>query len=141
MNRLNAGKTARAVVERSWVLVGQAQEAGWRVRPCRLSRGQRTQVEADWRWALAREETRGDVTGFLHTHPPGSSTQPSPRDQDTMQAWCSAFGKPLLCLIRSGRKLSAWLFSPGSAAPLPLTACRTNSGYYQVSHPAPTDHE
>ena len=136
MSQFAPGQPARGAVERSWVLTGQPLEAGWRVCPCRPSRGQPHQVEADWRWALAREESRGDVVGFLHTHPTGCGTQPSSRDRDTMQAWCSAFGKPLLCLIRSGRRLSAWLFSPGITDPQPLMIDRIPPNHYLVSPPA-----
>lgn len=125
-------KIHRRAVERSWVLVGQAEGQGWRVRACRVSSGQPHQVEADWRWALAREEARGDVAGFLHTHPPGGTTQPSARDHETMKAWCSAFGKPLLCLIRCGRKLSAWLFTPTDTSPQPLTALRVSPNHYLI---------
>ena len=37
--------------------------------------------------------------GFLHTHPAGAGCRPSHRDVRTMRAWCSALGRPLLCLI------------------------------------------
>ena len=47
---------------------------------------------------LAREEQRRDVIGFYHTHP-GLPACPSRRDVRTMHAWCSAFGKPLLCVM------------------------------------------
>ncbi len=129
------------VVERSWVLVGQAGPQGLQVRAHRLSRGQPHQVEADWRWALAREESHGDVAGFLHTHPPGSSTHPSPRDHRTMQAWCSAFGKPLFCLIRTRRSLSAYLFTPGAPDPRPVTVQRLAPYEFLilVTQPSPGD--
>jgi proteasome lid subunit RPN8/RPN11 len=51
---------------------------------------------------LAREEGRGDVVGFLHTHPT-ASTAPSRRDVRTMRAWTAAFGKPLVCVILGSR--------------------------------------
>ena len=66
--------------------------------------GDQTRVEADWSWTLAREEMHGDVMGFYHTHPDGGSLAPSQRDIRTMQAWCSALGKPLLCLIAEHQK-------------------------------------
>ena len=73
-------------------------------------------MEFDAAAALEREERRGDVVGFLHTHPCGSA-RPSRRDIDTMQAWCSAFGKPLLCVIRGADELAGCRFdddeSPG----------------------------
>jgi hypothetical protein len=40
--------------------------------------------------------------GFFHTHPIGAGVSASDRDVRTMQAWCSALGKPLLCLIVEG---------------------------------------
>jgi proteasome lid subunit RPN8/RPN11 len=61
-------------------------------------------VDADWSWTLSREEKEGDVMGFYHTHPDGFGAQPSRRDIRTMQAWCSALGKPLLCLIAEESK-------------------------------------
>lgn len=63
-------------------------------------RGERTIVHFDGAWVLEREETHGDVVGFLHTHPDGPAS-PSDRDVRTMRAWCLAFGKPLVCLIES----------------------------------------
>jgi proteasome lid subunit RPN8/RPN11 len=75
---------------------------------------------ADSRWnrqrrvdaagVLAREESKGDVVGFYHTHPAGPP-EPSQRDVRTMRAWVSSFGKPLLCLIESDGELAAYRFS------------------------------
>ncbi len=96
--------------EQSWILVGQPVSGGWLATKRRHIGGKAASVEADWRWALAREEQRGDVIGFFHTHPRGFGTQPSDRDIQTIQAWCSAFGKPLLCLIADGRTLTAYVF-------------------------------
>jgi hypothetical protein len=71
--------------------------------------GQPASVEFDWNWALEREERRGDVLGFYHTHPAGLVT-PSWRDIKTMQAWVTCLGKPLLCLIKRDSTLAAYLF-------------------------------
>jgi proteasome lid subunit RPN8/RPN11 len=45
----------------------------------------------------------------LHTHPNGAAF-PSRRDIDTMQAWVSAFGKPLLCVILGSDGLAGYRF-------------------------------
>jgi proteasome lid subunit RPN8/RPN11 len=70
-------------------------------------------------WALVREETRHDVLGFLHTHPDGPAT-PSMRDVHTMRAWCSSFGKPLLCLILSPQGLRGYCFEDEESAGVAL---------------------
>jgi proteasome lid subunit RPN8/RPN11 len=64
--------------------------------------GKPASVEADWEWTLKREEKRGDVIGFAHTHPSGAGTTPSERDIRTLRAWRIALGKPLLMLIQDG---------------------------------------
>jgi proteasome lid subunit RPN8/RPN11 len=58
---------------------------------------------------LEREERRGDVVGFLHTHP-GMSAHPSRRDIGTTRAWTSALGMPLLCVIDGEDGLLGWRF-------------------------------
>jgi proteasome lid subunit RPN8/RPN11 len=68
---------------------------------------------------LAREERHGDVIGFLHTHP-GMAAVPSERDVRTMHAWCSAFGKPLLCLIKGADGLRGWRFGYEGRKPCEL---------------------
>jgi proteasome lid subunit RPN8/RPN11 len=85
----------------------------WLCRRVRRSSGDRASVEFDGAWVLKREETRGDVVGFLHTHPDGPES-PSGRDVRTMRAWCSAFGKPLLCLIASPDGLRGYRFDAES---------------------------
>jgi hypothetical protein len=77
----------------------------------------------DWSWALRREETHSDVMGFGHTHPPCAGVIPSRRDVRTMRAWCSAFGKPLLCLIECNGCVQSTLFydEEDTGHPLPLT--------------------
>jgi proteasome lid subunit RPN8/RPN11 len=77
-------------------------------------------VRFDGSWVLAREERRGDVVGFYHTHPDGPA-RPSHRDVRTMRAWCSAFGKPLLCVIASPAGVNGYRFDDDSADGKPLT--------------------
>jgi proteasome lid subunit RPN8/RPN11 len=66
-------------------------------------------VRFDGAGVLRREEARGDVLGFFHTHPDGAPS-PSARDVRTMRAWCSSFGKPLLCVIASPEGLAGYRF-------------------------------
>jgi proteasome lid subunit RPN8/RPN11 len=94
--------------EQCWALTGSYDEEYkiWRVRLRQQISGRPSGVEADWHWALDQEEKIGNLVGFAHTHPVGSGTNPSARDIRTMQAWCSALGKPLLCLIAEGEGLN-----------------------------------
>jgi proteasome lid subunit RPN8/RPN11 len=78
-------------------------------------------VRFDGLWVLGREETHGDVVGFLHTHPDGPAS-PSERDVRTMRAWCLAFGKPLVCLIDSPDGLGAYRFDGDESNGVPLAA-------------------
>jgi hypothetical protein len=96
-------------VEESWTLVGVRHGGTWRCRRLRYRRGQPASVTADGRWALAREESRGDILGFMHTHPMGGLA-PSARDVRTMRAWCDALGKSLLCVIATPSAIGAWRF-------------------------------
>jgi proteasome lid subunit RPN8/RPN11 len=96
------------MTEQCWVLIGGYDEDQqvWRVRLRRHVSGRPATVEVDWKWALEREEEFGNLAGFAHTHPAGSGTNPSDRDNRTMQAWCIALGKPLLCIIGEGKELT-----------------------------------
>lgn len=98
------------VVEQCWTLVGERRGRVWFGRRVRRVCGEHVRVHFDGPWVLQREETRGDVLGFLHTHPDGPPA-PSKRDVRTMRAWCSAFGKPLLCLIHSPEGLKGYRFT------------------------------
>jgi hypothetical protein len=98
------------MIERSRVLTGRCREGAWSLRLRRPTSGGPAQVEIDWAWALQREEARGDVVGFFHTHPRGSAA-PSSRDRSTMRAWVSCFGKPLLCVIEAEGALAVYLFA------------------------------
>jgi proteasome lid subunit RPN8/RPN11 len=92
--------SAAGVVERCWTLLGQRRGQIWYARRVRPQTGEQVCVAFDGPWVLEREERYQDVIGFYHTHPDGPA-EPSRRDVRTMRAWCSAFGKPLLCLIDS----------------------------------------
>lgn len=107
------------MVEECGVLVGAQTDDTWQVSLQRPGSGSAAAVEADWAWALAREETHGDVAGFWHTHPAGMGTAPSPRDVRTLRAWCSALGKPLLCLIADGEALGGYWFEHDEAVGTP----------------------
>ena len=104
----------RRFVEQCWTLVGQRRGPFWYARRRQPTQGLPHQVACDAVWTLAREEQREDVAGFFHTHPPGA-TSLSQRDVRTMQAWVSAFGKPLLCLIECERQLTAYRFDSDDA--------------------------
>ncbi|HTO20895.1 MAG TPA: Mov34/MPN/PAD-1 family protein [Spirochaetia bacterium] len=113
--------------ERCWTLLGSRDPASgtWRVRLEHLVDGTPARVEADWSWTLSREESHGDVAGFYHTHPQGAGAGPSERDVRTMQAWCGALGKALLCLISEGDSagsLQACLFENDENAGAPVAS-------------------
>src|SRR5690349_8270762 len=110
-------------VEECWVLVGHGRLGIWRARMLRYRSGQLASVEADATWVLKREETRGDIVGFLHTHPMGG-LHPSRRDVRTMRAWCDAFGKPLLCMIATPQSVGGWLFNNHRSSGMSLAEVR-----------------
>jgi proteasome lid subunit RPN8/RPN11 len=106
----------RPVVEECWTLVGARRGPIWLARRIHYRTGAHASVAFDGPAVLQREETRGDVVGFFHTHPAGP-LRPSARDVRTMRAWCSAFGKPLLCVIASPEGTAGYRFaSEGSAS-------------------------
>ena len=110
-----ASAALNPVVEQCWTLLGGHRGRIWLCRCVRRAGGQRTSVRFDGAWALEREEKRGDVVGFLHTHPDGPAS-PSTRDVRTMRAWCSAFGKPLLCLITYPEGMLGYRFDNDESA-------------------------
>ena len=100
---------SRRLNEKCAVVVGSCQRGVWYGRLRQRWVGSPASVAFDWTWVLAREELRGDVIGFFHSHPSGPSA-PSQRDVRTMRAWVGCFGKPLLCVIQSPSELQAYLF-------------------------------
>ena len=96
--------------EISFILTGQRQRRIWYGRLVQRVAGGLASVEFDWGWVLEREERRGDIIGFYHTHPGGPMT-PSQRDVRTMRAWASCLGKPLLCVIKAKSTLTAYVFA------------------------------
>ncbi len=109
--------------EEAMALTGDRRGRIWFGRLQGAWRGGPASVEFDWSWALRREELRGDVLGFLHTHPPGLA-RPSARDVRTMRAWSGSFGKPLLCLIECEGALRGFRFDDDDARPEPVEAER-----------------
>lgn len=105
----------RLIVERCWVLLGQHRGRIWHCRRVRQSSGERTRVRFDGDWVLSREEKYRDVLGFMHSHPDGPAA-PSQRDVRTMRAWCSSFGKPLLCLIAAPGGVRGYRFEDDKSA-------------------------
>jgi proteasome lid subunit RPN8/RPN11 len=102
-------RTIDQIVEDSWTLVGARRGKTWRCRRLRHRSGQAASVTADGQWTMLREESRGDVVGFMHTHPMGGLA-PSLRDVRTMRAWCDALGKSLLCVITTPDAIGGWRF-------------------------------
>jgi hypothetical protein len=97
------------VNEICYIITGQRRGRLWYGRLQQRQVGQPASVEFDWAWVLDREERRGDILGFYHTHPDGLIT-PSQRDIKTMRAWVTCMGKPLLCVINSNAVLTAYCF-------------------------------
>lgn len=93
--------------ELCYILIGKRIGRFWFGRMVRKTVGTVSLVEFDWEWVLRREEEKGDVLGFWHTHE--TDIRPSVRDADTMRAWVRCFNKELLCLIRSNNYQARYL--------------------------------
>ncbi len=111
----------RRSAEQCWTLVGTRRGRIWFVRRIDKHSGARTRVHFDGLSVLRSEEARRDVLGFYHTHPDGPPC-PSDRDVRTMRAWCSAFGKPLLCVIASPEGTAGFRFGHARCDGIPLAA-------------------
>jgi proteasome lid subunit RPN8/RPN11 len=110
-----ASAALKPIVEQCWILLGARRGRIWLCRRVRRTAGERVSVRFDGAWALQREEKHGDIVGFLHTHPDGPAS-PSTRDVRTMRTWCSAFGKPLLCLIAGPEGTRGYRFDDDESA-------------------------
>ncbi len=96
-------------IEHCWLVVGHRRGNFWLGRLVQPTVGSVAEVEFDPHWVIAREEQRGDVIGFYHTHP-GGRPCPSKRDLHTMRAWTDSFAKPLLCFIEASQMVGCFLF-------------------------------
>lgn len=105
--------------EECWVLLGQKRGRVWVMRRTAYTVGEPHAVAFDYDAVLEREEQRGDVVGFYHTHPV-SPASPSQRDYRTMRAWVGSFGKPLLCLIEGIDGLAGYRFDDDEDDPQKL---------------------
>jgi hypothetical protein len=105
-------KNQRSHNEECFVLVGRRRKSGrWRAWRIKYSVGQPCSVNFNPDWVLQREEAKGDIIGWWHTHP-NMTASPSRTDYATMQAWVCCFGKPLLCCIEGRDGLRAhWFYS------------------------------
>lgn len=111
-----ATKARKRQREEAYILLGERRNGLWLARAHWRTRGEPASVSFDWQRVLSREESHGDVVGFLHTHP-GFTPEPSRRDELTMNAWTACFGKPLICAIASADDVRAWIYFPdGSPA-------------------------
>jgi len=126
-DRAAATITSTTKHEIAAILIGEYRNGIWHARLNWPTHGDVASVEFDWQKVLEREERKGDVVGFYHTHPDGFSSFSS-RDVRTMQSWCSCFGKPLLCLIECETITRGWVFRSEQDAIelLALTRFRNN---------------
>lgn len=95
--------------EECWVIVGKQSDNHWRGRRTRYSVGEPASVNFNPKWVEDREDVKGDVVGFVHTHP-ATKAEPSRTDYATMKAWVMYFGRPMLCMIKGTDGLRAWWF-------------------------------
>ncbi len=102
-------KTETRISEQCWTLVGISQGSFWQCALIHPHEGKPAEVEFSFDAVEKRDETSGDVLGFLHTHPSGR-LDPSRKDVETMRAWTSCLGRPLLCLIAHQQRVEAFVF-------------------------------
>jgi hypothetical protein len=79
--------------------------------------GQPAYVEFDFQKVIDREEEEGDIVGFWHSHP-GMSSHYSARDDRTMKAWVSCFGKPLVCFITGEDGVKGYAYFDDESEPI-----------------------
>lgn len=118
MGRASA-RALTGTVEQYWTLIGARRGRIWHARRIHHCSGSVSSVHFEGPRVLEREERLGDVLGFFHTHPTGPP-RPSERDVRTMRAWCSSFGKPLLCVVASPDGLGGFRFDDDACNGVPL---------------------
>ena len=116
--------SSECVNEECWPLVGERRGHIWYARRWTKTVGRPADVEFDAAAVLEREERRGDIIGFLHTHP-NTSANPSRRDLHTMRAWAGCFGKPLLCVIDGTDGPAAFRFDDDESVGVRLAEVET----------------
>jgi len=92
-------------------MLGKMKPHYVRGRLVKKTMGNAVSVKFDWNWVLKREEKKGDVLGFWHTHP-NKDAEPSERDIKTMKAWTNCLGKCLFCVIQNSYTKRAYSFLP-----------------------------
>lgn len=110
-------------IEHGWIMVGKRKGRYWRGRYMRHSSGGAAHVQVHGSWTMRREEEKGDVIGFYHTHPTFPA-DPSDRDIRTMQAFVSCFGKPLLCVIKGTDGVRAFIFDSDESEGREVRVCK-----------------
>ena len=90
-----------------YILVGKRVNRFWFGRLVKKVIGNAISVKFDWEWVLKREEMKGDVLGFWHSHQ--TDIRPSARDIKTMLAWIRCFGKMLVCVIQTENYRASYL--------------------------------
>jgi proteasome lid subunit RPN8/RPN11 len=108
--------------EHCWVLLGSVRENLWFGRRAKMTRGAPCSVDFNADYVINREETKGDVIGWLHTHP-GMIASPSNRDHRTMKAWVLALGHPLVCAIAGVDGLRAYWYMDDESEPIESAVC------------------
>lgn len=104
--------------EQSWICTGGTLDRLWYGHLSHESEGHPGAVGFPYQWVMDREESKGDIVGFMHTHP-GMMASPSLRDDATMHQWVMCFGKPLLCLIEGNNGLRGYLYFDDESDPIP----------------------
>ncbi len=86
-------------------------------------------VHIPWLVIWRRWYRYGDVIGTFHTHPRPYPALPSAEDRRTMHALVVGLGRPLICIIQSGRRYSATLFYKKSSRLLAVRKVRNGWVY------------